>query len=250
MPTFTLDGGLPLSAFPDHGMYGLILSTEACSTAACPALHIDAVEVPAGTERLDTAAFQGPDALRFVFNTTTGNLKAAAPAATTWLESARGAWLPGWIAQHADVLHLRYARLKGQHACEPADARPAPPWTPGTCIYHAELFPHDFAPSVVHGNAYWLIADAYCPDPCCTCSDVILKLLGPGSVEAMVSGKLGNPRPKQTDKTSRALWNAVHSDDVLLDTLRERQTDVRNAGSFIVGEAYKRARLRLPSGYC
>lgn len=243
MLTFKLDAGLPLLAFSVPGADGLVFSAATCPNASCPALHLDAVEVPAGTVHVDTAVFQGEDALHFVFNTKTGNLEAVDPAATTWLEADRGAWLHRWVAQHAEILRLRYAYLKGQQADGPADARPAPLWKPGTCIFHAELFPHDFTPSFVHEKGRWLIMDAYCPDPCCTCAEATLELHGPGELKIMVSGQLGNPTPKQTDRRSRALWTAINANDDLLYELGEREAEVRGEGPFIVGEAYERARL-------
>jgi len=245
---FAVDPGTPLPAYPAGAEQGLALHTSVCPASGCTSLHLRATQVRDGGDTVRATVVDGAE-LFFEFEVERGQLEGADERARAWLASERGAWLSTWIADNAALLRGRFERLKAQAADEPADVRPAPAWKPTARVLHRELYPHDFAPMVRHDGKPWVIVDACCPDPACTCTEVVLGFFSLDGASTEVVGELGERRPTKASALGKALWNAIHDEPKLLDRLVERRDDIRHWGPFIVGAAYEKVRLaRRASG--
>lgn len=242
----TVDPGAAIPAFPAGSKQGLALETSVCSSPRCPSLHLHCAEIrDAGNER---AKVTRDGALRFDLHIRTGQLTGGDDRARAWLASEPGAWFAPWVAENAALLQRRFERLKGQAAGEPAERRAAPAWEPGGIVFHHQLYPHDFTPTVRHAGKLWMILDGCCPDPACTCTDATLSFLAIDGGQIDVVGELGERRPTKANALGKALWKAVHDASDLVDLLLDRQDDILGAGPFIVGAAYEKARLARHAG--
>jgi uncharacterized protein YchJ len=242
MATLPIDAGTPIPALDDASERALLLATSICARPAGLLLHLDAVEGVRGA-RVDHESVDPQDHLHFHLDVSTGGLEALDPRSRAYVESERGAWFPRWLERSEARMQSRFDHLDGQLDESPPDARPAPAWEPATCVPHDELYPWDFAPALTRRDGLWLIADAACADPGCPCEDVSLLLFGPKGERVEVVGELGERRPRRAEPGGRALWEALHEDEQLLEELRVRRVEIRAAGPFIVGAAYEQARL-------
>ena len=242
----TLDPGAAIPAFPAGSKHGLMLETSVCSSGRCANLHLYGAEVrDAGHER---AKVTRDGALRFDVDTRTWQITGGDDRARAWLSSEPGAWLAPWVAENAALLQRRFERLEGQAAGEPAERRPAPAWEPGALVFHHQLYPHDFTPTLRHAGKRWMILDGCCPDPACMCTDATFSFFGIDGEQIDVVGELGERRPTKANALGKALWKAVHDASDLVDLLLDRQDDILGAGPFIVGAAYEKARLARHAG--
>lgn len=232
--TYRVDFGEPIALLDPDGASGLVVDTTVCSSERCTSERMHLRCAPA--RRTDDGRYgvAWDEAVSVSWN---GRLSAAEDCDDPALEAR--------LRDAADRLTDRWRRLVMQRTDACYELRPAPSWSPGDTVVHADVFPGAFTPSVVFGGRRWALVDSYCPDPMCPCLNTTLLASGPDDETEELGGLLGAPHPwRGTSQRGRELWKAILADPALVDELARRRRELREAGPFIVGEAYEQARLR------
>ena len=240
--TIAVDFGFPYPVYPEGAEAGHMVYTWVCASPSCSTkmLHLEcvpAVGLPGGKHKVDRAR-----TVELVWDAEKRALSSQPDAIEEIATTAGGNRLLEWIAEQSESLHGRFARHRA-HVEHRIGVGSAPEWRPGERLFHADVRPGAFTPYVAHEGVAWAIFDAHCPEPTCSCEDVTLQLAGPDGASEEASGTLGKLKPSDaSSRRAKTLWRAAMRDPRLRAHLEARHRDVREAGPWVAGCAYERAR--------
>ena len=164
-------------------------------------------------------------------------------------------WLGDAIAEKLDWLRARASRIAAQRDRDASWRSALDAAAPGEMVPYEALFPADWDVLVEHGGASYWAVDHHCPNPGCTCGEVMIELL---RVEAPESEFVGNvaidlksrrPRPKASTPLAAQLFEklwAKHRGELLRRREEARRVIARRAADRAIA-AEAAAGPRLPA---
>jgi hypothetical protein len=123
-------------------------------------------------------------------------------------------WIADALASQIEPLRQRARRLLGQRdrssfraALERAE--------PSMMVYYDRLFPHDWDLLFAHDGRHYWASDQHCPNPACTCREILVTLNDLSSPTAPSVGQVRfnpqsrNPRPDASSPETAALFDPL-----------------------------------------